>query len=85
MDHFCIILRVRFKVEQFYFLEFPQMAAIGKISHYPRHASQACWVPYSVEAYERGRDEWIVSAIISGALCKVEQLLSNPIGTEAKM
>ena len=55
------------------------------ISHYPGHASQACWVPYSVEAYERGRDEWIVSAIISGALCKVEQLLSNPIGTEAKM
>ena len=61
------------------------MVVIGKIFHYPGHASQACWVPYSVEAYERGRDEWIVSAIISGALCKVEQLLSNPIGTEAKM
>ena len=72
-------------MEQFHFLEFLQMVVIGKIFHYPGHASQACWVPYSVEAYKRGRDEWIVSAIISGALCKVEQLLSNPIGTEAKM
>lgn len=34
------------------------------------------------------KDEWIVSAIISGhgvSSCKVEQLLSNPIGTEVKM
>ena len=48
------------------------MVVIGKIFHYLGHGNQACWVPYSVEAYQLGQDEWIVSAIISRVLSKVE-------------